>query len=332
MLKLHAQNPDSESVEHTSLVPAQAQPNGGFPEPWIGEPVQLVRCRHDACGGTTLVRLPRAIPTEAVRVVVCGGCQQSFEVGEIEELGVLAPATREPVAAPLGPTARATRRRIGGSPLEGRWALIAVPVALAAVIGGLLLIQGGGGSSSPAPPAPTSPAAAAATGGSAAGVNAAGASAPAPRPTASKNATLIRGSTYTLALPPGWVRSAPQGRATFAAREAAGGADASLWVRRKPSLDLQSFEAQSLARMRAFVGSANVVDRVGAPTAQDTIIRLGADSAPGQPTYDVTLRVAGPYRYYLATTLQPNPSPDAAKGVQLISNSLTPTPGGKAAK
>ena len=296
--------------------------------------MQLVRCRHDACGATTLVRLPRAIPTEAVRVVVCGGCQGSFDVGEIEELGVLAPATREAVAAPVSPAARATRRRVGGSPLEGRWALIAVPVALAAVIGGLLLIQGGGGSSSPAPPAPTSSAAsssAAVAAGSASG-GAAGASAPAPRPAASKNATLIRGSTYTLALPPGWVRTGPQGRATFAAREAAGGADASLWVRRKPSLDLQSFEAQSLARMRAFVGSANVVDRVGAPTAQDTIIRLGANSAPGQPTYDVTLRLAGPYRYYLATTLQPNPSPDAAKGVQLIANSLTPTPGGKAAK
>src|SRR3954452_5508677 len=146
MLKVRAQIPDSEAVEHTAIVPAQAQPNGGFPEPWIGEPVQLVRCRHDACGETTLVRLPRAIPTEAVRVVVCGGCQQSFDVGDIEEVGVLAPATRAPVAATGSGAARAIRRRAGGSALEGRWSLVAVPVALAAVVGALLLIQGGGSS------------------------------------------------------------------------------------------------------------------------------------------------------------------------------------------
>src|SRR5436190_18792057 len=111
MLKFRAQIPDSDAVEHTTIVPARAQPNGGFPEPWIGEPVQLVRCRHDACGETTLVRLPRAIPTEAVRVVVCGGCQESFDVGEIEDVGVLAPATRESVAATGGGATRATRRR-----------------------------------------------------------------------------------------------------------------------------------------------------------------------------------------------------------------------------
>src|SRR4051794_34347185 len=110
MLKVRAQIPDSEAVEHTAIVPAQVQPNGGFPEPWIGEPVQLVRCRHDACGETTLVRLPRAIPTEAVRVVVWGGCKESFDAGEIEAVGVRAPAPREPVAATGGGATRATRR------------------------------------------------------------------------------------------------------------------------------------------------------------------------------------------------------------------------------
>src|SRR5262245_9576384 len=126
MLKFRAGNPDSSAVENATIAPVPARPNGGFPEPWIGEPVQLVRCRHQACGETTLVRLPRDVPIEAVRVVVCGGCQQSFEVGEVEALGMLAPATRRPAAPAAGRAARRSSRREGRSPLEGRWALLAV--------------------------------------------------------------------------------------------------------------------------------------------------------------------------------------------------------------
>ena len=57
---------------------APAPPNGGFPEPWAGAPVQLIRATHEACGGTTLVRLPPEVPSRAVRVVVCGTCQGGF--------------------------------------------------------------------------------------------------------------------------------------------------------------------------------------------------------------------------------------------------------------
>lgn len=305
MLKFRAQSPDPVGVAPTSVVAAPAPPNGGFPEPWTGEAVQLVRCRHEACGGTTLVRLPPHVPTHAVRVVVCGTCQQSFEVDRVEELGTLAPARRE---KPMAPPAE---RRRGGSVLEGRRALIAAPIGLAAVVAGLLLIQGGDSSS----PAPTDAGA-----GSAAATEAGDAPA-APSP----DATLIRGSSYTVALPSGWLRTRPPKGATFAARAAGGGADAALWVRREPSLEYSTFVAQSLERLRTLAGSAHVASRVTAPTDEGTIVRLEAAAPPGKPLYDVTLRAAGPYRYYLATTLEPGSPPLASKGVDLVTNSLTPT-------
>ena len=61
-----------------------------------------------------------------------------------------------------------------------------------------------------------------------------------------------------------------------------------------------------MAQLEALAGSANIVERVPAPTEEGTIVRLAADAPAGQPSYAVTLRVAGPYRYYLATTVQPD--------------------------
>ena len=92
----------------------------------------------------------------------------------------------------------------------------------------------------------------------------------------------------------------------------------------RPQLDFPTFEAGSLAQLRTLAGSAHVATRVAAPTPEATIVRLAADAPAGKPAYAVTLRVSGPYRYYLATTLEPNASPAAAKGVELLSNSLTP--------
>ena len=51
---------------------------------------------------------------------------------------------------------------------------------------------------------------------------------------------------------------------------------------------------------------------------------LAADAPPGQPSYAVTLRVAGPYRFYLATTVQPDASAEAEQGANLIAGSFTP--------
>jgi hypothetical protein len=72
------------------------------------------------------------------------------------------------------------------------------------------------------------------------------------------------------------------------------------------------------------------VARVAAPTAEGTFVTLAADTPPDQPAYQVTLRVAGPYRYYLATTVEPGAPQAAVSGAELIHNSFVPSPGGQA--
>ncbi len=306
--------PDSVGVAPSTLVTAPARAsaaNGGFPEPWAGAPVQLIRATHDACGGTTLVRLPPEVPTRAVRVVVCGTCQESFEVQGVEEVGALAPQSRR--ARPK-PTPKPKSRSL----LEGRWSLLAVPVALAGVVGGLLLIQGGGGSTSTI--VTTGPAVAA----PAPAQNRRPPPPPSPRPTRpSCAARAIRSRS-----PP--AGSAPRPRAAPPSRPG------------RPTGPATRHSGSSATRASATPPSSS--DRSpgsacwpAAPTSstacrgqppQGTIVRLEADAPPGKPAYDVTLRIAGPYRYYLATTLKPNASAQGLNGVELINNSLTPTVGG----
>jgi hypothetical protein len=328
--------------------PAVAPENGGFPHPAAGQAVRLVRASHQACGQTTLIRVPRALPLRAIRLVTCGHCGQEFECGSVAELGVLSSARRSggdqakpsarlagapaaysgldaPKSTPIGALRARRLSRLGGGSLPAIPSWVGVPVALAAVVGGLLLIQGGGSStpppqqaSTPAPSgaAPQSPAAApAAPAGGTAAAKATG------------EARLIRGTNYTIALPSGWKETTPSGGATFSASAADGSADATLWIRNDPKLDFPTFEASSLAQLRTLAGSAHVASRVTTPTPEGTTVRLAADSPAGEPAYSATLRVSGPYRYYLSTTVQPG-APDAAtKGVELLSNSLTPVAG-----
>ena len=276
-----------------------SESNGGFPEPVAGEPVRLVRARHDACGTSTRVRVPPALPARAVRRVVCDACHQPFECDGADDVGVVEP--RE-----------SARSRL--------WKYLSSPLAAAAVIVALILIQGSGnndGSSSPATPAPP-PAAGAKDGGRA--------SAPGG---ASKGGELVKGSSYTLALPHGWTQTEPQNGETFAASADDGGADATLWVKRDPGLSFPQFESQSLAQLRQAAGSAEVTSRTPAPTADGTIVTLAPHPKAGAAAYEVTLRVAGPYRYYLATTVEPNASRDAADGAELIHSSFVPVATGK---
>jgi len=183
------------------------------------------------------------------------------------------------------------------------------------MIGALVLIQGSG------EPArhPASSAASAAPEPSATTTNDGGAAA-----SGADSAHLVEGSSYTFALPPGWERTDPQSGATFAAVSSDGGADMTLWIQQDPKLDFPAFEARSLAQLEQLAGSARVVDRLTAPTAEGTVVTLAADSPPEQPVYGVTLRVAGPYRYYLATTVEPNASREAVHGAGLIHNSFVP--------
>lgn len=292
--------------------------NGGFPEPPRGEPVRVVASRHAACGHSTRVRLPGALPAKTVRRVRCSGCETAFEADEVEELASPEPPPRSVRAIPRPGFARLRPLRIPGRALSfprpssfpwrvWRWA--SVPIGATAVIGALLLIQGGGEAPVEGPERTAFPATAAAA--------------------APADARLVNERGFALAMPGDWERDgSPPGDARFAAGAPDGEADAALWVQRAPALDLETFESRSLEQLRSLAGSAEVTERVDASTTEGTIIRLAADQPPGGPRYEVTLRAAGPFRYYLATTLASDAPRAAADGVDLIHGSFTPQLGG----
>jgi hypothetical protein len=204
---------------------------------------------------------------------------------------------------------------------QGRvWRYLSVPLAAAAVIGALWVIQGSGDPKTE----PTSAASAGAPAGAVGGGHAKAAAGGAGGSNQSDDARFVRESTFAVALPPGWQRTTPAAGATFAASAPNGQADATLWVERDPSLDFPSFEARSMDQLRQLAGSAHIVERVAAPTADASVVTLAADAPPNAPRYEVTLRASGPYRYYLATTVQSDASAAAADGVDLIHGSFQP--------
>jgi hypothetical protein len=275
--------------------------NGGFPEPLAGEAFRLVRCEHGACGTTTRVRLPRVLSATAVRRVVCNGCREPFECDHVLDLGVAWPRTAS--------QPQASRRRFG---FESRaWRYLSVLVAAAAVVGALALIQGW---DKPAGPSASS----------------AAPTAPEPPFRTDANTFVGEESSFALALPPGWERTATPSGATFAAAPTKGGASATLWMLREPKLDFAAFESRSLAQLEAVAGSAQVIDRTKSPTAAGTVVTLGTAFLPGEPQHQVTLRVVGPYGYYLATTVQPDARRETVDGAEMIHNSFVPIAGGGA--
>ncbi len=143
----------------------------------------------------------------------------------------------------------------------------------------------------------------------------------------SKNSELVRGSTYSVALPKGWERIEPTGDAAFAAMAADATADAQLWISEDPKLDFASFINLSMKQLESLAGSAEIIERIPGPTPETTVVRLAAEAPADQATYEVTLRAAGPYRYYLATSVQPDASAEAAEGAELIVGSFTPEAG-----
>lgn len=182
------------------------------------------------------------------------------------------------------------------------WRIASVAIAAVAVIGGLFLIQSLDDDSPRGPVA-------------------------VPEGAGPAQARFVREPTFSLALPPGWKRTDPPRGAAFAAAPVDGTGDVTLWIERDPELDFAEFEARSLAQLRELAGTAEVSERVSGPTPEQTVIRLRADAPEGSGAsapYEVTLRAAGPYRYYLGTSLDPDPSPPAIQGVQLIHDSFTP--------
>jgi len=322
-------------------------PNGGFPEPPRGALVRVVTVEHHACEEETRVRLPAHLPAAAVRHVVCASCGEAIEAPNVREVDLvapepdaawarpgswLAPVAPEPAAAPPPPRLSLPRPTLPTlslpswrpslphwlhNPDSRTWRLASIPLAAAAVIGALLLIQGGSDESK-------TPFADAVQARPERAVEQGGGQANRPRGGASGEASFIRESSFSLALPAGWERTNPAGGATFAAASAEGDADATLWVERDPNLDFAAFEARSMDQLEALAGSARVVERVAAPTPEDTIVRLAADAPAGSPAYEVTLRASGPYLYYLATTVQPDADDAGVDGAKLIRGSFVP--------
>jgi hypothetical protein len=289
--------------------------NGGFPEPPEGVPVRVVRASHDACGAETRVRLPGSVPARAVRRVVCDHCERPFACEAIEDPNVAqAGATRagggEAASPPAGRPSLRSRvlsdwRRWLSAPPGRTWRILSVPLAAAAVIVGLILVRG-----SDEAPGPRSAAQAGAV--------------------ESGDAKLVRQPGWSLALPSGWERTPGGDGSAFAAASEDGTADVTLWIERDPSLSFEDFEARSLSQLRQLAGSAEVVERSAGPTLERTIVRLEADAPEGaraSAPYTVTLRAAGPYRYYLSTSLQPDVSAEAAAASELIHESFVPEPG-----
>lgn len=304
--------------------------------------VRIVAARHDACGNSTRVRLPSAVPARAVHRLRCDHCEQAFEIGAVDDFGleselndlekaVPAKQGRKRLALPKVAKAKVARPKLSKpkiDPDSPAWRLATIPVAAALVIGGLFVLQGGDDSptsaSNDGPPSVVEgddlSSIPPATAGDQTGVPApATDSAP-----AGDAAELVSGTTYSLALPKGWEQVDPPSGATFSAAAPNGEADATLWITRDPKLEFPTFVSQSLAQLEALAGSANIVERVPAPTEEGTIVRLAADAPPGQPSYAVTLRVSGDYRYYLSTTVQPDASAEAVQGADLIAGSFTP--------
>jgi hypothetical protein len=276
--------------------------------------VRLVASRHDACGQETRVRLPRAVPSRAVRRVVCDRCAEPYQPATVEEI--------VPAAPP------ATRR--GRSLTSPSWQWLGLPVAAAVVLGVLLLVQDAddAGDATPLPgddqtqPAveATTPARARDGGNAAGGANGAA---------AARDAQLISEATFQLAMPAGWERTTPSGGATFAAVAPDGDADVMLWVEHDPKLDFATFETRSLAQLESLAGSAGVVERNPGPTPATTSSTLAPTSAPNDaPNYEVVVGGGpGDYWYYLATTSQPGASAEALEGVELVQGSFLPQGG-----
>jgi hypothetical protein len=273
-------------------------------------PLRLLASRHAACGGDTQLRLPRVLPSIAVRRVVCGGCAEAY----VPERLV---ATDEARSSGRG-LALPSLPALPSPSVSWRW--LSLPVAALAVVGILLALRGGGETDTESTTSATAAAPAAAEANGNASANGASRDAKVPG-----DAQLISESTFQLALPAGWERTTPSSGATFAAVAPGADADVMLWVERDPKLDFATFEARSLAQLESLAGSAGVVERSPGPTPETTSIKIAPTSPPrGAPNYEVLLRSTGSYWYYLATTSQPGAAPEAVEGVALVQGSFLP--------
>ncbi len=284
--------------------------------------------------------LPSVLPTRAVRRFVCDHCQRIQDAAQVLEIRpslgqrarAIMPSLRLPTPAAAAPAAVPSASLPSGSSpsrVDPRW--LTLPVAALAVFAVLSLTNG---DDSPSPE-PASPVAAAkpdkvpADARSNAKGDNAGKADGAAKAVVPADAQLVSESTFSLALPGDWDRVKPAAGATFAAISPDGTADATLWIRNDPKLDLATFEAASLDQLATLAGSARVVDRNVGPALESSTITLAPENVPeGAPTYEVVLRGSGDNWYYLATTHQAGAPAEAIAAVDLIQGSFLPF-GGK---
>lgn len=138
---------------------------------------------------------------------------------------------------------------------------------------------------------------------------------------------LVEERGFSIALPDAWHRIRPPEGASFAAVSDDGLGEATLWVERDPDLDFDEFIDQSLAGLEGLGEDARVTDRVEGPTPETSIAVLEADvpvDGGVAGPYRVTLRAAGPYRYYLATSIGAGAPPRLIAEAELLSASFRP--------
>jgi len=138
---------------------------------------------------------------------------------------------------------------------------------------------------------------------------------------------LVEERGFSIALPDTWKRTKPPEGGSFAAVSDDGLGEATLWVDRDRKLSFDDFIDQSLAGLDGLGDNARVTDRVEGPTLETSIAVLEADvpvdGAVAGP-YRVTLRAAGPYRYYLATSIGAGAPPRLIADAELLSTSFRP--------
>jgi hypothetical protein len=190
-----------------------------------------------------------------------------------------------------------------------RYGLPVAGLCLAAAIVGVVLLALGGGSDEGQRPGPSAP------------------PTPVEPPSAITDSQFVQERGFSIALPDGWHRAKPPEGASFSARAGDGLGEATLWVDRDPKLDFDTFIDQSLAGLEQLGENATVSDRVEGSSLETSIAELKADvplDGGLAGPYRVTLRAAGPYRYYLATSIGAGAPPRLLADAELLSASFRP--------
>ena len=132
---------------------------------------------------------------------------------------------------------------------------------------------------------------------------------------------------FSISMPAGWERAEPPKGASFAAESADGLATSTLWAEKAPGLDFDAFTAQSMENLDEIGTHVRISDEVDGPSNAARITELRAEvplDGGVDAAYQVVLRAAGPYRYYLATSLQPGASAQLVADAELLGATFRP--------